>query len=379
MEEISFRTKIFIGEHALDRLNQITAERIFIVTDPFIEKSGMTAEVTNRLQSKDNEYQIFSDIVPDPPIETVAAGVKVIQEFNPSVLIAIGGGSAIDAAKAMKDFAIRLSPQQKDMKFIAIPTTSGTGTEVTSFSVITDEVNHVKHPLVSDALLPDEAILDTHLVKSVPPTVTADTGMDVLTHAIEAYVSTKANDFSDAFAEKAVQLIFDYLPRCYKDGNDLEAREKVHHASCLAGLAFNMVGLGINHSIAHVCGAQFHIPHGRMNALLLTPVIEYNAGLQGLTHQSFSAAAKKYAQLARVSGLPAANVRVGINSLIQHINQLKRELQMPTSLRACGLKKEQVMSALAAISEAALKDGCTATNPRIPTSKEIETIVEKLY
>lgn len=379
MEEISFRTKIFIGENALDRLSQIVAERVFIVTDPFIEKSGMTAVVTNRLQWEGNEFQIFSEIVPDPPIETVAAGVKVIQEFNPSVLIAIGGGSAIDAAKAMKDFAIRLSPQQKNMKFIAIPTTSGTGTEVTSFSVITDEVNHVKHPLVSDTLLPDEAILDSSLVTSVPPAVTADTGMDVLTHAIEAYVSTKANDFSDAFAEKAVQLIFDYLPRCYKDGNDLMAREKVHHASCLAGLAFNMVGLGINHSIAHVCGAQFHIPHGRMNALLLTAVIEFNAGQQGVGSGSFSPAAKKYAQLARIMGLPAANVRLGINSLIQQINQLKRELHMPANLRACGLTKEQIKAALAIISEAALKDGCTTTNPRTPTNKEIETIIEKLY
>jgi 1-propanol dehydrogenase len=379
MEEISFRTKIFIGEHSLERLTEITAERVLVVTDPFIEKSGMTAEVTNRLQLKGNEYQIFSDIVPDPPIETVAAGVKVIQEFNPSVLIAIGGGSAIDAAKAMKDFAIRLSPQQKIMKFIAIPTTSGTGTEVTSFSVITDEVNHVKHPLVSDTLLPDEAILDSSLVTSVPPAVTADTGMDVLTHAIEAYVSTKSNDFSDAFAEKAVQLIVDYLPRCYKDGNDVVAREKVHHASCLAGLAFNMVGLGINHSMAHVCGAQFHIPHGRMNALLLTAVIEYNAGLQGVGNGSFSPAAKKYAQLARIMGLPAANVRLGINSLIQQINQLKRELHMPANLRACGLTKEQIKAALAIISEAALKDGCTTTNPRTPTNKEIETIVEKLY
>jgi alcohol dehydrogenase class IV len=264
------------------------------------------------------------------------------------------------------------------MKFIAIPTTSGTGTEVTSFSVITDEANHVKHPLVADTLLPDEAILDTILVKSVPASVTADTGMDVLTHAIEAYVSTKANDFSDAFAEKAVQLIFDYLPRVFKDGNDLEAREKVHHASCLAGMAFNMVGLGINHSIAHVCGAQFHIPHGRMNALLLTSVIEYNAELQGFMNSSHSVAAKKYAQLAKIVGFPATNSRIGVKSLIQHINQLKKVLHMPSNLRVCGITKEQLMTAKEAICDAALNDGCTNTNPRIPTSKDIETIVEKL-
>ncbi|CAH2714721.1 Aldehyde-alcohol dehydrogenase [Neobacillus rhizosphaerae] len=378
MKEISFRTNIFIGENSLDRLMKITSEKVFIVTDPFIEQSGMMKEVTNRLENKDNDYFIFSDIVPDPPIETVAAGVKAIQEFGPGIMIAIGGGSAIDAAKAMKDFSIKLSPHQQAIKFIAIPTTSGTGTEVTSFSVITDEVNQVKHPLVADSLLPDEAILDTTLVKSVPASVTADTGMDVLTHAIEAYVSTNANDFSDAFAEKAVQLIFDYLPRCYKDGNDLEAREKVHHASCLAGMAFNMVGLGVNHSIAHVCGAQFHIPHGRMNALLLTTVIEYNAEIQGFSAGGQSFAAKKYAQLAKIVGFPATNSRIGVNSLIKHINQLKKELHLPVNLRACGITKEKLLASIGKISEAALIDGCTPTNPRKPTTKDIESIVEKI-
>ena len=379
MKEISFRTKIFIGDDSLDRLTELKEEMILIVTDPFIEQSGMLVEVTSRLDQQANTYQLFSDIVPDPPIETVAAGVKVIQELNPRVIIAIGGGSAIDAAKAMKDFSQKLTPQSTGMKFIAIPTTSGTGTEVTSFSVITDVANHVKHPLVSDSLLPDEAILDTTLIKSVPPAITADTGMDVLTHAIEAYVSTEANDFSDAFAEKAVQLIFDYLPRCYRDGSDLEAREKVHHASCLAGMAFNMVGLGINHSIAHVCGAQFHIPHGRMNALLLTAVIEFNAELQGYISSSPNDAAKKYAQLAKRVGLPVMNTRLGVTNLIQQITQLKKELHMPTSLRACGITKEQITKAKEMISVAALNDGCTHTNPRIPSSKDIELIMEKIY
>jgi 1-propanol dehydrogenase len=377
MKEISFHTKIFIGENALDRLTKLTREKIFLVTDPFIEQSGMIKVVTSRLDENGNEYNIFSDIVPDPPIETVATGVKVMQELRPSVIIAIGGGSAIDAAKAMKDFSKKLFPEQADMIFIAIPTTSGSGTEVTSFSVITDQAKHVKYPLVSDTLLPDEAILDASLIKSVPPSVTADTGMDVLTHAIEAYVSTEANDFSDAFAEKAVQLIFDYLPRAYKDGNDREAREKVHHASTLAGMAFNMVGLGINHSIAHVCGAQFHIPHGRMNSILLPTVIEYNADLQGFS--DYSTAAKKYAKLAKVLGLPSSNIRVGLFNLIQHINQLSKELHMPSSLKTCGISYEQMKAVKEMITETALKDGCTPTNPRIPTSKDIETILEKIH
>jgi 1-propanol dehydrogenase len=378
MKEISFRTKIVIGENSLDSLKKIEKETVFIVTDPFIEQSGMLAEVTERLAYKENIYSIFSDIVPDPPIETVAAGVKALQEIKPSILIAIGGGSAIDAAKAIKEFALKFSPQQKDIKFIAIPTTSGTGTEVTSFSVITDNAKQVKYPLVADGLLPDEAILDTILVKSVPPAVTADTGIDVLTHAIEAYVSKEANDFSDAFAEKAVQLIFEYLPRAYKDGKDLEAREKVHHASTLAGLAFNMVGLGINHSIAHVCGAQFHIPHGRMNALLLPAVIEYNADFRSFSQNEYSAAAKRYARLAKILGYPSGNIRVAVKSLLQQINQLAKELHMPVNLRACGVNKEKFTTVKQHISEAALNDACTKTNPRIPSVEDIERIVEKI-
>ena len=288
-------------------------------------------------------------------------------------MIAIGGGSAIDAAKAIKDFSIKLSTERKQIKFIAIPTTSGTGTEVTSFAVITDQGKNLKYPLVADSLLPDEAILDTSLVMSVPKAVTADTGMDVLTHAIEAYVSTEANDFSDAFAEKAVQLIFDYLPRAFKNGNDFEAREKVHHASTLAGMAFNMVGLGINHSIAHVCGAKFHIPHGRMNAILLSTVIDFNAGLRGYADKG-NGTAKKYAKLAHILGYPATSPRMGVRSLLQHINQLGKELNMPVNLRGCGITIQQVNEAKQKISEAALKDACTKTNPRIPRAR-----ILKLY
>jgi 1-propanol dehydrogenase len=377
MKEISFHTRLFTGENSLDRLNVITGEKILIVTDPFIEKTGMLNEVTSRLNNGSNEYRIFSDIVPDPPIETVVEGVKIMNDFLPKIIISIGGGSAIDAAKAIKDFALRLSTAHTNIKFIAIPTTSGTGTEVTSFAVITDQQKQVKYPLVADTLLPDEAILDTALVKTVPPAVTADTGMDVLTHAIEAYVSKDSNDFSDAFAEKAVQLIFDYLPRAYRNGNDLEAREKVHHASTLAGMAFNMVGLGINHSIAHVCGAQFHIPHGRMNAILLPAVIEYNAHLQSFSDYNF--AAGKYAKLAKLSGLSAANTRVGVMNLIQQINQLKKDLHMPSNLKSCGITQEQLQASKDIVSQAALNDGCTASNPRVPTAADIVAILEKIY
>lgn len=379
MDIISFPTKIFVGKDALDRLTEIKGEKVFIVTDPYIESSGMIDQVTARLKSGDNKYQIFSDIVPDPPLETVVAGVKLVGEFSPEIFIAIGGGSAIDAAKAIKDFAEKVSHSNKNMNFIAIPTTSGTGSEVTAFSVITDQEKNIKYPLVSTSLIPDEAILETSLVMTVPPTITADTGIDVLTHALEAYVSTNANDFSDAFAEKAIQLIFNYLPRAYKDGRDLDAREKVHHASCLAGMAFNMVGLGINHSIAHACGAQFHIPHGRMNALLLTSIIEYNAGLQGYSNVKFSKAAHKYAYISKILGFSSTNVRAGVKSLIQHIKQLIKELNMPANLKSCGITHEQVFEKLEEISEAAVKDVCTNTNPRQPNKEDIQAIIKKLF
>lgn len=379
MEEISFRTRLFIGNHALDRLLKMDSQKVIVIADPFIMESGIIHEVTTRLDANRNEYQIFSDIVPDPPIETITSGVKALQTFKPSIMIAIGGGSAIDAAKAIKEFYQKLSGQPEKIKFIAIPTTSGTGSEVTSFSVITDLEKQVKYPLVADTLLPDEAILDANLVKTVPPAVTADTGMDVLTHALEAYVSINANDFSDALAEKAVQLIFDYLPRCCRDGNDLEAREKVHHASCLAGMAFNMAGLGINHSIAHACGAQFHIPHGRMNALLLGVVIEYNAELTGFSTSDPCLAARKYAYLAKKAGLPASTAKLGVNSLMKQIQQLKKDINMPQNLRACGLTHDRVMSSLDAISEAAMNDGCTNTNPRKLNREDIAAIVKKIY
>ncbi|MED4354967.1 iron-containing alcohol dehydrogenase [Schinkia azotoformans] len=380
MEEISFRTKIYTGENALDRLKTISSEKIMIISDPYIVKSGIIQEVVSRLESNGNAYIIFDNIIPDPPLETVAAGVKELLHFSPSIIIAIGGGSAIDAAKAIKDFSEKLQPKEAKMTFIAVPTTSGTGSEVTSFSVITDKDKGVKYPLVADSLLPDEAILDTALVMTVPSTITADTGMDVLTHALEAYVSIKANSFSDAFAEKAIQLVFEYLPRAYENGNDLEAREKIHQASCLAGLAFNMVGLGINHSIAHVCGAQFKIAHGRMNAILLPTVIEYNADLPGYDNRnaSFTAAAKKYAHAAKIIDSPIPSTRSGVKSLLARISKLKKTLNIPESLTECGVTKEQLKEAQEKIITTALNDACTVTNPRTPSRSDIETIIDKI-
>ncbi|ARF69228.1 alcohol dehydrogenase [Paenibacillus larvae subsp. pulvifaciens] len=378
MDKISFKTDIYMGQGALDRLTELRNKRIFVVTDPFMVKSGMINLLFERLHESNKQY-IFSNIVPDPPIEVVTEGLEALSSFNTDMIIAVGGGSAIDAAKAMKIFAKKLMNQQ-DIPFVAIPTTSGTGSEVTSFSVISDKKKNIKYPLVSHDMLPEEAILDPELVKSVPDFITADTGMDVLTHAIEAYVSTKANDISDALAEKALKLVFAYLPKAHKDGSDLEAREKMHNASCLAGMAFNFASLGLNHGIAHVAGAKFKIAHGRMNSLLLPHVIEFNADYKpGYGKDEGNAAAARYAEISRSLGLPASNSRSGVRSLVQAIKQLQKQLKMPQTLKDCNIAYSTLEEMQEAIAQGALKDGCTATNPRVPSDADVIGILNKMY
>ncbi|MCY9517034.1 1-propanol dehydrogenase PduQ [Paenibacillus apiarius] len=378
MDRISMKTDIYLGQGALDRLSEWRNKRIFIVTDPFMVKSGMINMLFERLHESNEQY-IFSNIVPDPPVEIVTEGVEALGSFQADLMIAIGGGSAIDAAKAMKIFAQKIL-DERDMPFVAIPTTSGTGSEVTSFSVISDKKKNIKYPLVSDDMLPQEAILDPELVKSVPDFITADTGMDVLTHAIEAYVSTKANDISDALAEKAIKLVFAYLPRAYKDGNDLEAREKMHNASCLAGMAFNIASLGLNHGIAHVAGAKFKIAHGRMNSLLLPHVIEFNADYKpGYGKEESNRAAARYAEISKSLGLPASHAKSGVRSLVQAIKQLQKQLRMPQTLQDCNVDQATLEEMGAAIAEGALHDGCTATNPRVPAASDVVGILNKMF
>ena len=376
MEKISFNTDLFIGENALDRLKDYQDKKIFIVTDPFIVSSGMIEVVTSRV-AEHNEFVVFSEIVPDPPIENVVAGISVLNEFDGDLMIAIGGGSAIDAAKAMKFFGQKLGTV-KPMRFVVIPTTSGTGSEVTNFSVITNQEKAVKYPIVTDAILPDEAILDAELVRTVPPKITADTGMDVLTHALEAYVSTKANDYTDALCEKVVRIVFNYLERAYLDGNDMEARNKMHNASCLAGMAFNVTSLGLNHGIAHTAGAKFHIPHGRMNTMLLPHIIKFNAQITDHHSIPTAEAAQRYSNLASMLGLAAGNNLIGVRSLINEIKQLQRKLNMPSTLSECGISQEIVQQEKEDIAKGALQDGCTATNPRVPNEDDIEAILESM-
>lgn len=315
MGEFVLKTRIFMGKDGLDEILQ-GVTRAFIVTDRFMHESGKVSYLTEPLEARKIEYQIFSEVRPDPDIATVTKGIEKMLAFQPQVLFALGGGSPIDAAKAMNWLSVQ-GGLDKKRTFVAIPTTSGTGSEVSRFSVISDPEKAAKYPLVSDELLPDAAILDAELVRSVPPAVTADTGIDVLTHAIEAFVSTGANDFTDAAAEKAMKLVRSNLMKVYKNPDDLEARQKMHHASCLAGLAFSNAGLGLNHGMAHTLGAHFHIPHGRANGILLPYVMAFNAGC----HQQLTPVAARYARIARVLRLDGPSVRQSAFSVVRTTKQ----------------------------------------------------------
>ena len=363
MQEFSFSTRIFFGEGALERLRRVEDRRVLIVTDRFMVKIGAIDRVVPYLTRC--EVSVFDGVVPDPPIEVVAAGVKAFEECQAETVIAVGGGSTIDAAKAIRAIAKKVLQVETDkMECFAIPTTSGTGSEVTDYAVITDNVRGVKYPLDSQALRPPVAILDPSLTASAPPTVTVDAGMDVLTHALEAYVSTKANDFSDAMCEKAVSLVFRFLPLAFQDGEDLLARTEMQNAACMAGLAFNSVGLGINHGLAHAIGGKLHIAHGRINAMLLPKVLAFNADLSHLAGGEYSLAAKKYQRIAKIMDFPAATVRLGVSNMISEIERLNHMLKIPSTLKEWGADLAEVEAMRGELAAAALADVTYATNPR---------------
>ena len=380
MYKISYKTELHVGKGALQQLSHYKNEHILVVADPFLKTSGTLDAILANFDDS-NDIVVFTDIVPDPPIETVVAGIKSAGDRPISIVLSIGGGSAIDASKAIYYFAKKQGAFSEAI-LIAIPTTSGTGSEVTSFSVITDAERGTKYPLVTKEILPDVAILDADLVLSLPGNITADTGMDVLTHAIEAYVSTKATDFSDALAEKAIKLVFEYLPKAYKNGQDVEAREKMHAASTLAGMAFNTASLGINHSLAHAAGAKFHVPHGRLNSILMPHVIQYNAGIEFNNRNrqaTDKTVASRYQDIAKLLGCSASSPVSGVRQLVEAIKKLQRKLEMPTSLREYGVKADAFAQYKVEISEAALHDGCTPTNPRVPTAEELLKVLEKAF
>ncbi len=381
MKTFEVKTKINFGEHALDRLLDFTNERVLIIADPFVVSSGLIHMVTSRLAKTRVVYEIFDDVIPDPPIGKVIAGVQRMVAFSPDCLVAIGGGSAIDLAKGVRKFASEMDPRMQVPMF-AIPTTSGTGSEVTSFAVITDETTHSKYPLSAEDMIPDEAILDEELVRSVPATITADTGMDVMTHAIEAYVSINNNEFSGALAEKSVEICGQFLLRSWADNNDTHARRKMHIASCLAGLAFNSASLGLNHGMAHQLGALFHIPHGRANAILLPHIIEYNSRIDKRSRSSkeYAPCVQKYCNMARILGVNNLNEVTTIRAFVAYIQFMCHEMGIPAHVSEFGsISEGEYMAAVEQMAEGALADGCTATNPRVPTKQEVMDIYRAIW
>lgn len=373
LDKFDLHTKIFIGSASFDKMLE-QRRRVFIVTDKFMHESGRVSYLTDKIKAEGAKWEIFSDVTPDPDIETVTAGVTKILEFQPDTVIALGGGSPIDAAKAIVYFAAK-QIDLRDCPFVAVPTTSGTGSEVSKFAVITDRARGIKYPLIDDTLLPDYAVLDAELTCSVPPKVTADTGLDVLTHAIEAFVCTEANAFTDALAEKSVKLVDHYLLLAYKEPDNREARQGMHNASCLAGAAFSNAGLGLCHSMAHAMGAQFHIPHGRANAILLPVVMSFNAGCE----TTLTPVATRYAELASLIGMGATSMRQSALNLIHMVRRLQQRMGVPQCIKDAGVSAEDFEAALDTMADAALADRCTATNPKPCTKEDIIELYRQAY
>ena len=388
----------------LEKMPEIT--KAFIVTDESMVKLGYVDKILYHLRKR-NEYvhsEIFSDVESDPSFATIKRGVAAMNSFQPDVIIALGGGSAIDAAKGMWLFYEYPDADVEGMKLkfmdirkrtykfpklgikakmVAIPTTSGTGSEVTSFAVISDKEKNMKYPLADYELTPDVAIIDPDLVMSLPKSITADTGMDVLTHAIEAYVSNMASDYTDGLSEKAAELLFNYLKEAYEHGDNKKAREKMHNASCIAGMSFTNAFLGLNHSIAHKLGGEFHIAHGRANAILLPYVIKYNSQkptkFVSFPKYEYFIADEKYANLARKLGLNASTTEEGVNSLIRAIQKLNAELNEPKSIQEAGIDEKEFLAKVDELADKAFSDQCTTANPRVPLVPEIKQILLDAY
>ena len=399
--------KIYFEKGSISYLEDMQdISRVFIVTDETMVKLGNVEKIMYHLNKRNStcQVEVFSSVSPDPDVKTVWNGLEIMKRFSPDAIIALGGGSPIDAAKAMWMFyeypeldfeELKLKfmdirkrafkyPNTHKIPLIAVPTTSGTGSEVTSFAVITDKKENVKYPLADYFLTPSVAIIDPDFVISLPKSPTADTGMDVLTHAIEAYVSTMASDYTDALAEKAVKLVFKYLERAYENGsNDPEAREKMHNASCIAGMAFTNAFLGLNHSMAHKLGGEFHIPHGRANAILLPYVIKYNASLPSKfvafpKYESYKAD-KKYAEIAEMIGVSAEDTAQSVNNLVQAIKKMNESLNIPLTLKQYGISEKEFLGKIDMLSKLAHEDQCTGTNPRYPLISEIKEIYLNCY
>ncbi len=354
MEKFTCKTQIISGENALDALKELKSQRLLLVTDPYFVESGQAQEIIGRINAPHKE--IFSKVAPDPTAALAAEGTAVVKAFSPDTVVALGGGSAMDCAKAMLYFSGR------DISLIAIPTTSGSGSEVTDFSVLTHQ--GVKHPLIDEKLCPKMAILDSSLLLKLPKSLIADAGFDILSHALESFVATNAGAITDALALEAFCTGYALLPKSFM--GDVSVRGKLHTAATMAGLAFNQSGLGLCHALCHALGGEFHISHGRLGAIFLPEVVRCNAHAVG----------GKYANLARRAGLPGAADTVAVRNLIGGLCRLRRELKMPENLRQAGIDPALVRSKSKALVEATLADPCCKTNPMAVEDFMIRRILE---
>ena len=408
MQWFKVPSKIYFERDSIEYLHDMrNVNRVFIVTDRSMVDLGYVTRVTDQLEQRRNKVQVqlFCDVEPDPSIQTVKRGLTLMEAFRPDTIIAIGGGSSMDAAKGMWLFyeqpdvnfddlkqkfmdirkrAFRYPELGKKSKLVCIPTTSGTGSEVTPFAVITDKEENKKYPLTDYSLTPTVAIVDPSLTMSLPKSITADTGMDVLTHATEAYVSTLASDFTDGLALQAVKMVFEYLPRAVNNGkNDPEAREKMHNASTLAGMAFANAFLGVNHSLAHKIGGEYHVPHGRANAILMPHVIRYNGTKPekpGIWPKyNYYKADQKYYELACAIGLKPNSVQEGVELYAKACGDLGIDCGIKMSFKDQGLDEKTYMDNLDKIAYLAYEDQCSPANPRVPMVEEMKEILVKAY
>ncbi|MCW3157277.1 iron-containing alcohol dehydrogenase [Micropruina sonneratiae] len=374
MYRFQLTTTLRYGPDSLDELSTLDGRRVLIVTDAFLATTPLFGRVKEALRGA--EVAVFDRVRPNPDTAAVGAGLAAFLEFGPEGIVALGGGSPIDTAKTVRKLALE---QGRDLPagLTVIPTTSGSGSEVTSFAVVT-RADGRKLPLSSADMLPELAILDPEAVLTAPPKLTADSGMDAVSHAIEAYVATGCNDFSDALAEKALRLAGEHLPVCFRDGSDAVAREHQHAAACMAGIAFQNAGLGIVHGLSHSIGSAFPIAHGRLNGILLPTVINFNAGDLGWRPGDPGPVARRYAALARALGLTASGDRNLVRALIGWVERLRNELSMPATVSAAGVASADFLAAVPDLAAAARVDFCTAGNPVQPSEAELAGILRQV-
>ena len=376
MRKFEMSSKICTGNDALDIILELPVGKAILITDPYMVSSGIVSTVTSRLEKNNIEYSIFSKIEPDPSMETVAEGLAEIICKKPDYIIALGGGSAIDAAKGMIYFLRASGKPIMIPKFIAIPTTSGTGSEVTSYAVISDKQRGVKIPISDSALVPELVILDPGYTKTLPPAMIAYTGMDVLTHALEAYVSGNTTDCTDMFAFESARLTIKHLPAMYRNTEDEEHRMKMHSASTMAGIAFTNAGLGICHGIAHTMGAQYHVTHGKLNAIILPYVIAFNAGLD---KDRVNSVESRYAQFAKRLGLQADSDKRLCFMLIATVELLRKQFDIPASLKECDIAGDRFYDEINSNADKILEDACTKANPIKVSHEDVVCLLKYIY